>query len=522
MVVNRRHLAHNNLFEYTHGCKNLYNYANYYIRACFITCSKAKNGGALMNPEAMLAIVDELNTQVLAYNEKRKVAWGPNCVSKAAKKQAIPEIPKPYLPFSSMHVFPSYEFMDFFCKNSEPYKALLASSAQQVLRQLEKNWISFFEAMKDWKINPNKYTGRPSLPKYLEKDGHFIAVIPTAPKLQEKEFSIPNKKKNSRTLPNRTVVRKGFILPKALGGLFVPYDKPHKVAQIRIVPKLCHFVVEVVYNVSVSTVEEFNGTIVSGDLGLDNFITLANNIGLPPLIIDGRKAKSVNQHYNKLTASLKSEIMTNLANERKNKKQQTNHRTLKGCTSCQIRKITSQRNASIADFIHKASKAVIDYAIECGASTIVIGKNKGWKQNIDLGTKTNQNFVQIPHALFIKKLEYKAKAAGIQVIITEESYTSKTSALDHEMPTKEVSDNHRRTAVDRQLPINRRKHRGLYVSNGGVAINADVNAAYQIMRKVYPANVTSIPKIGTVPDKLNVYKFNLETFRKSQQLKKIA
>ena len=106
--------------------------------------------------------------------------------------------------------------------------------------------------------------------------------------------------------------------------------------------------------------------------------------------------------------------------------------------------------------------------------TIVIGNNKNWKQSISLGKRTNQSFVSIPHRKLIEKIIYKARNAGVNVILTEESYTSGTSFLDGEPPTKEFYNKDRRI------------HRGLFVSNQGIRINADVNAAYQIMKKVFP------------------------------------
>ena len=136
--------------------------------------------------------------------------------------------------------------------------------------------------------------------------------------------------------------------------------------------------------------------------------------------------------------------------------------------------MTQKRNFKIEDSLHKISRFIVNSAISNNIHTIVIGNNKNWKQSISLGKRTNQSFVSIPHQKLIGKIIYKARNAVINVILTEESYTRGTSFLDGELPTKEFYNKDRRI------------HRGLFISNRGIRINADVNAAYQIMKKVFP------------------------------------
>ena len=106
--------------------------------------------------------------------------------------------------------------------------------------------------------------------------------------------------------------------------------------------------------------------------------------------------------------------------------------------------------------------------------TLIIGKNDGWKQAIGLGKRTNQNFVFVPHARFIAMLRYKAELVGIQVMVSEESYTSKCSFLDLELVGKH------------EVYAGRRVKRGLYRASDGRRLNADVNGAFNILRKVVP------------------------------------
>ena len=143
-------------------------------------------------------------------------------------------------------------------------------------------------------------------------------------------------------------------------------------------------------------------------------------------------------------------------------------------------RLTNRRNNKVEDYLHKASSKIIELAIKDNIGTIVIGNNKGWKQESNMGKVTNQNFVSIPYYSFIKKLQYKAELVGIKVIVVEEKYTSGTSYIDGEEPIK---SNYNKS---------RRKHRGLFISNSGIRINADVNGSYQMMKK---ANYT-IPYKG--------------------------
>ncbi|MED4995098.1 transposase, partial [Geobacillus stearothermophilus] len=213
------------------------------------------------------------------------------------------------------------------------------------------------------------------------------------------------------------------------------------------------------------------------DLGLNNFVTMVNNIGETPIVINGKGVKSINQYYNKQKVYFQSIL----------KKQNGLN------WSKRLEKLTLKRNNKIKDFMHKASRYVVDWCVKHNIDTIVIGKNDNWKQEVDLGKRLNQAFVQIPYDMFIEQLQYKCEEVGIKVVLTEESYTSGTSFLDGEAPIKENYDK------------NRRIKRGLFKSNKGILINADVNGAYNIMRKVFPkAFANGVEGVGLHPVKLNV------------------
>ena len=318
-----------------------------------------------------------------------------------------------------------------------------AQSAQQTLGLLDKNWRSFFKSIKDWSKNKDKYSGKPKLPKYKPKDGQMVLIV-TNQQVKQKG----NQLKFPKSFDGFTVTLRCVTLPNF-----------EKLNQVRIVPYNQMFCVEIVYSIFVDdTVLQDNGRIMSIDLGLDNLATVVTNTGLQPILVNGKGLKSVNQYYNKRKA-----YYQRIAKQM-NGKPYTNR----------LYQLTRKRNFKIDDALHKVSRFIVNIALENDITTIVIGNNKNWKQSISLGKQTNQSFVTIPHQKLIDQIVYKAQLQGIRVICIEESYTSGTSFLDGESPVKEFYDKKRRV------------HRGVFRSNQGVFINADVNAGYQIMKKVFP------------------------------------
>ena len=243
-------------------------------------------------------------------------------------------------------------------------------------------------------------------------------------------------------------------------------------------PRNKHIVIEVVYKVNIKDKIKDNNKYVSIDIGLDNLATLTNNCNIQPVIINGRKMKSINKYYNKELSHYR-EIA-----KRVNNLDYTNR----------MNRLTIKRNNIISDLIHKASKSIIEYALSCGANTIIIGNNKNWKRNSSMSKKVNQSFVGIPHQDLIDKITYKAENIGLNVIVTEESYTSGTSFLDNELPIKE---NYKKE---------RRIFRGLFKTNKGRLINADVNGSLQIMKKVFSNafNGYEIEGLGLTPIKVGL------------------
>lgn len=217
------------------------------------------------------------------------------------------------------------------------------------------------------------------------------------------------------------------------------------------------------------------------DLGLNNLCTLTSNkIGFNPIIINGRPIKSINQYYNKTKSKLQSKLPLNVY------------------TSNRIERLTIKRNNKIKDYIHNQTKKIVNICILNDIGTIVIGYNKGWKDEINLGTITNQKFVNIPFLMIVNQLKYKAKLAGIDVIIQEESYTSKSSFLDNDtIPIYNIK-------IKNEIIFSgKRICRGMYKSKNGILINSDVNGSYNIIKKAFPkAFANGIEDVAVHPMKL--------------------
>ncbi|MHA2306772.1 MAG: RNA-guided endonuclease InsQ/TnpB family protein [Candidatus Hodarchaeales archaeon] len=337
-------------------------------------------------------------------------------------------------------------------KASKNYQQLPAQTAQQVLKILERNWKSFFSAMNVWKNDKSKFRNRPKLPRYKPKNGNFLFVFTNQQvKLKDNFLKFPKKVGFAlkTRLPDNTDLREVRIIPKGIG-----------------------YVVEIVYKKKVHPKLLNKDNIVAIDLGVRNLITIVNNNGLKPFIIKGGVVKSTNQYFNKERARIQSIY---------------DHQGIK--TGKTIQKLTNKRNRKINDYFHKTSRKIIEYCVLNDIGTVIIGYNHNWKQNCRLGKRNTQNFVTIPYYKLIRQLEYKAEEQGITVIKQEESHSSKCSFLDNE------------PIEHKNKYLGRRITRGLFKSHKGTFINADVNGAYNILKKALPNGVTAdrIEDVGLHP-----------------------
>lgn len=333
----------------------------------------------------------------------------------------------------------SYEKLAKDMRDNPDYCALPRKVSQWVLKQVDHDWQSFWSANQVYKSNPNKFLGHPNLPDYKDKEKGRNLLTYTFQAISKRQ------------------VRKGIIAPSQLPIQVQTQVTPEFIQQVRIVPRSTHYVVEVVYNDEVHLASPDPDRVAGIDVGLNNLVAVTSNQqGFRPFLVNGRPLKSINQHYDKRCAWLQSQLPTGQY------------------SSKQIQRLTDKRNRQVKHYLHSASKLVIAQLLKQGIGIVVIGKNDRWKQNITMGKRNNQQFVQIPHAIFIEMLTYKAQQEGMTVIITEESYTSKCSFLDNEALQKQ------------EQYAGKRIKRGLFRAGDGRTINADINAAANIIRKVLP------------------------------------
>jgi len=376
-----------------------------------------------------------------------------------------------------------YSDLDYLIKNkSENYQKLPASTSQQILKILDRSWKSFFEAIKDWKVNPHrdeKYLGRPKLPGYNKKDGEFLLVFTNQQvkiingilKFPKKLRELNNKKIRTR-LDDETNIREVRIVPKGNIGGEIQKNK-------------IGYTIEIVYNIEEHQLDLNKDRIIGIDFGLRNIVTISNNIGEQPICIKGGVLKSINQFYNKKRSKIQSTYNRQpVACKIKDKS------IICRKTGPSIQILTENRNRKIKDVMHKYSRYIIDYCINHNIGTIVIGHNPGQKQEINLGTMTNQNFVQIPEYLLRNMIRYKGEEIGINIKDQEESHTSKCSFLDDE------PIGHRGVYLGKRI-YNATCHGGLFRSSfsplcRGKIINADVQGAYNIIKKAIPKAFTNL------------------------------
>lgn len=297
---------------------------------------------------------------------------------------------------------------------------------KQVFRQLQREFSAHLAALKEYNRSPAKFNGCPKPPRYKDP-----------------------KSRNSVTIPFEALsfTKTGYIRIAKTGLEIKSTRSKSSVKEVRIIPKKDYYKIEVVYERKEVKVPN-KGLYCGIDLGINNLMAItANDPAVRPLLVNGRPLKSINQYYNKKASDL---------NRNTNRYQV----------------LLNKRNNKINDYLHKASRLVVDWLVNTGVKTVIIGRNKNWKNKVNMGKRNNQNFSLIPHHRLIQMLTYKCQLLGIEVVETEESYTSKCSFLDMEKIAK------------RSVYAGERVNRGLFVSRNGTKINADINASLNIMRKV--------------------------------------
>ena len=308
-----------------------------------------------------------------------------------------------------------------------------AKSAQQVLRLFQQNLRSYFAAIKDYAKNSTKYNGRPCFPKFRKSGERFqVSFTNQSTRLIDNVINIaPKTFENKLSIKLRTRSAK-------------------KLCQVVFAPRNDYFLVYAIYEADPIMSKKTN-KVAAIDIGLSNLATVTFSEDDDPILYRSDLTK-INHDFNQTTSNYVSIL----------KKTQNKD------TSKRRKRYSEKYSGLIEDRLHKISRAIINDLSHRGVSTVIVGKNTGQK----IGNRL-KNFVQVPLFRLINMIKYKAELAGITFIQVNESYTSGTSFLDNELPTKEYYNKERR------------KHRGLFLSNNSKQINADVNASFQIMKKIY-------------------------------------
>ena len=444
------------LEELCANSKRLYNTTNFYIRQVMTGVQK-EDADRQKNEKNVLSIVETYLPKVNKIKENRNSQTRYEMLTK--EKWML-----------------TYNLLDgiFKLSENEDYRALPAQVNQQVMKQCFLDWKSYLKSLKEYKKNPSKFLGIPKLPNYKEdplSNAVLTNIICKIKTTDERSYLTFPKTKLTYNL-----------------GTYINSDA--KLQQVEIKPYFNSLkLILIIKNIDYPEVECTPERVLGIDLGVNNFATISNNVGLTPIIIKGKVIKERNQYFNKRRAELSS-----ILQKGEDSKHSEKH-------SKRLNAISAKRDRFFRDYFYKVSHNILRYAVENDIDTIVVGKNQEWKQNINHGKQNNQTFTAIPFARFTFIFRLLCAKYGIQYIETEESYTSKASFLDmDEIPTYRESDKKHHFS-------GKRTKRGIYKSSDGTKLNADINGASNIIRKAIPTAFNKIADITFVTS-ATVWNFN--------------
>ncbi len=341
-----------------------------------------------------------------------------------------------------------YYDLNTFLRMEQCYRVLPAHTAQHTLKLLCRNWKAYFQALKEWKKNPNLFFSIPRPPNYKPKDGEVVAIFSN----------------------QQARIRNGWlVLPKKVGYYYkTRLTVSTKLREVRIIPRRVGYTIELVYLKTIPDIKKNAKRKGAIDLGGVNLVTFVDNLGNQPIVIKdhGKGIKSIIQYNMKKQKQLREKYVQQ---QKKNLKKQ--QRLVYGQSYYRSRE---RYRKKLKNALHHLTKYLVDLWVDRNLHEVVIGYNPNWKQQVNLGKKVTQMFVTIPFLKIINQLKYKGEECGIQVELVPENYPSKSSFLDNEFPQKRVKY------------AGKRSPRGLFTSAQGYKINADVNAAYNILVKSDP------------------------------------
>ena len=320
------------------------------------------------------------------------------------------------------------------CSDAEEYKALPAQTSQQVIKMLCKNWKSFAMAVNQFKKHPEKFNAKPRIPNYLNKvTGRYVAVFTN---------------QQAKLLANGEIK-----FPTKFTDMTIPTSVKDGLQQVRIIPGNRHYTMEIVYKIMPKPFKKDNGRYMGIDIGVNTLAAVVTNTSIRPLLIRGYRLKDKNKNYS-------------ICKEHYQKKAKEWGGSL---NTKRLAAINRNRYNRVMTYFHKTSREIINLAIQEDINTIIIGDAS------QVGKFEDNWMIDIPMGRLIEMITYKAEEVGINVIVTDEQYTSHTSFMDDEPPTEEYYDKARRDVSTNEF---------FYYGPRMDKINADVNSAFQIIKKV--------------------------------------
>lgn len=336
-------------------------------------------------------------------------------------------------------------YLNFINQNDYKCKDLPSQTSQQIVKKVTQSFKDFKKAFFDYLKHKEKYKAKPELPKYKKKKSMS-------------GFYFTNQ--NSRIKNNQ------INFPKTKLTLPFTYDFKGRHVRTEVIRKYNEFELRLVFEQDPKPQFKETNVVAAIDLGVNNLVAITTNKG-QSLLVKDKSLKSINQFANKEIARIHSAQTTLKPNS-------------KVVSSKQLMKVYQKRNRRIEHFMYCTASIILKFCLENNVSKLVIGKNKGWKEDVPFKKEDKQNFIQIPFNKLIFKIKEKLNCYGIEVLEQEESYTSKASALDFdELPVYNGKSANAKFS-------GRRTKRGLYKTKDNILVNADLNGSLNIMRKAFP------------------------------------
>ena len=446
--------------ENTTAAKCMYNAANFYIRNTMTGIRKSPEERTSHETEVLHYVFTGIQkANAHSYEVYCKKQEGYKKTGGMAGAVAMSKLKYKVVPYPTRDEwFLSYTVLDAIFKYTDhpTYRRMNSHVNQNAIKKAVKGWKSYFKSIKDYASHPEKYKARPRIPGY--KHATKMTAAYTS---QTAVFSCQDGHAYLKFVNHKQPVR--------IGKESLYADMTYAKTEVK--PQYGGYTILVTFkeDLVLPEVPKQPKRILGIDVGVSNLAAVANNFGDTPFLIKGGALKSMNQKFNKQRAKLLSAVTK--GSDSTHSKKETK----------QLQALSRKRDAFLRDFFYKTAWYLVRYAKEQRVDVIVIGHNEDQKQNICIGKQNNQNFVSIPFCLFIKILRNTAAKVGIPVADREESYTSKASLLDLDaIPT------YRKGNTQAYTFSGKRVHRGLYKTNRGCVINADINGAGNILRKEYP------------------------------------